>query len=80
MRLRIPIAAAAAALLVAGAASAAQTPQQPTQEELIAKREAKLALPFIEFGGWVTDYDRARELAREQDKPIFVYFSRSYAK
>jgi len=52
--------------------------QQRTQAELIARREAKLAEPFIQNADWVTDYDRALALAKQSGKPIFAYFSRSF--
>lgn len=51
----------------------------PTQEELIAKRDEKLKLPFLQKAPWLTDYDAARAAAKKTGKPIFVYFSRSYA-
>ena len=43
------------------------------------KYEEKLTHEFIEHGGWITDYDAARAKAKEEDKVLFVYFSRSYA-
>lgn len=49
------------------------------QGDLKAKYEEKLSHEFIPHGGWITDYDQARERAREQGKVLFVYFSRSYA-
>ncbi len=51
----------------------------PTQEELIAKRDEKLKLSFLQKAPWLTDYDAARAAAKKSGKPIFVYFSRSYA-
>ena len=54
-------------------------PQGLSQEQLIARREAKLAEPFIENADWVTDYDQALAMAKKSGKPIFAYFSRSFA-
>lgn len=53
----------------------AQDAQDPNQ----AKLEKKLALPFISKGGWHTDFESAKKAAAEQGKPIFAYFTRSYA-
>ncbi|GEM_PF-1953760 len=58
------------------------TPQKrsvPSQEELIKRREKKLALEWIAKGGWITDYDKARALAKKTNRMIFTYFTRSYA-
>lgn len=62
------------------AAQQTQQPQGPSQEDLKANFEAKLAKPFVAAGGWITDYDEARALAAKEKKVIFVYFTRSYAK
>ena len=43
------------------------------------KLEKKLKEPWLVEGGWVTDYDKAREEAKKSGKLIFAYFSRSYA-
>ncbi|MEO0480288.1 MAG: hypothetical protein AAF196_12475 [Planctomycetota bacterium] len=50
---------------------------QQDQEALIEKRDAKVAA--MSEKGWVTDYSKAREMAAESGKMIFVYFTRSYA-
>ncbi len=63
---------------VLGLALAAPAAAQD-QEGLQAKYEAKLAKEFISHGGWITDYDLARETAKEQGKLLFVYFTRSYS-
>lgn len=70
--------ALAAALLAAAPAPFAQ--EAPTQEDFKARYEEKLAKPFIKAGGWITDYDLARERAAKEKKFLFVYFTRSYAK
>ena len=50
-----------------------------SQDTLEARRDAKLASPFLKKAPWRTDYDEARRLARESKKPIFAFFTRSYA-
>lgn len=65
----------AAGLLLAPALAAAPG----DSDELREKFEKKLALEFVEHGGWITDYDKALEKAKEEGKVLFVYFSRSYA-
>lgn len=53
--------------------------KQKGQDELIAERDKKLAKEFLKAGGWLTDYDKAREEAKKSGKLLFTYFSRSYA-
>ena len=60
-------------------AAAVAAPQQPDQAELKAKYEAKLTAEYLEFGGWLTDYDAARAKAKAEGKLLFTYFSRSYS-
>ncbi len=70
----------AAGFLAAGLALTPALPgQEPDVEALKAKLEHKLESPFIEFGGWITDFDVAKEKAKAEGKLIFVYFSRSYS-
>ena len=47
--------------------------------ELRAKLDEKLAKPFVKSGGWRLDYDKARKEAAENDKLLFVYFTRTFA-
>lgn len=54
--------------------------QQYDQDQMKANLEAKLAKSFIPAGGWITDYDVARARAAKENKVIFAYFTRSYAK
>lgn len=49
------------------------------QQSLEEKRDQKLKSPFLSKAAWITDYDRAREESRKTGKPIFAYFTRSYA-
>jgi hypothetical protein len=53
--------------------------QGPSQEELQEKYEDKIAEDWVEHGGWILDLDKAKEIAKKENKAIFVYFSRSYA-
>jgi len=39
----------------------------------------KLKRPFVANVPWIQDFDEARRLSREQNKPIFAYFTRSFA-
>ena len=65
--------------LAAGLILVPTAPVEEPQEDLKRSYEHKLSLEFIEYGRWITDYDEARAQAREEDKVLFVYFSRSYA-
>ena len=60
------------ALALAGFSAAAE-------DDLVAKRDAKLQEPFLKKSAWLTDYDQARAEAKKSGKPIFGYFTRSYA-
>lgn len=48
-------------------------------EELIKRRDQKLAEPWLKKAAWITDYDQAKEEAKKSKKIIFAYFTRSYA-
>ena len=72
---RILLRSLAAGLLFAPVLSAGE----PGQDDLRRKYEKKLQLEFIDYGGWITDYDEARAKAKAEGKVLFVYFSRSYA-
>ncbi len=69
----LPVAAALAALLPA------QGRRTPSQDELKELRDEKLAKDVFQKAPWITDYDAAREQAKESGKLIFAYFTRSYA-
>jgi hypothetical protein len=47
------------------------------QNDFAAKRDKKLESAFLKNAAWVTDYDRALELAKQEKKLIFAYFTRS---
>lgn len=53
--------------------------QAPSQEDLVQRRTAKLAKPVFQRAAWLTDFDAAKQQAREQQKLILTYFTRSYA-
>jgi hypothetical protein len=53
--------------------------QLPPQEELQKRLDAKLSQAWIQANPWITDYDAARQKAKETGKPIFAYFTRSYS-
>lgn len=53
--------------------------QQPTPAELSQWRQARLQKPVFQQNGWGTDFDRARAASKQSGKPIFAYFTRSYA-
>jgi hypothetical protein len=52
---------------------------QGDQEDLKKKLEEKLAEDWLKNGDWTTDYDKALKRAKESEKPIFAYFTRSYS-
>lgn len=49
------------------------------EDDLVAKRDAKLKSEFLKKADWITDFDKARETAKSTGKVIFTVFSRSYA-
>lgn len=67
--------ASAVVCLALAAPAAAQADQAKMQKNL----ESKMAKDFISNAGWITDYDEARKIAKEEGKLIFVYFTRSYS-
>lgn len=76
-----PLTTRLVALALSGGLLALSLDAQQTlgQDELISRREAKLAEPFIKNADWITDYDQALAKAKQSGKPIFAYFSRSFA-
>jgi hypothetical protein len=70
-------ASVAAVLLLTPASAPCQ--QKGGAESLEAKLEKTLKEPFFQKAPWITDYDKAREESKKRGKPIFAYFTRSYA-
>jgi len=69
--LKKQIALAAALVVALGSAAFGQSLEE--------KKEKKLASPFLKKAAWLTDYDKALEESKKTNKPIFGYFTRSYA-
>lgn len=67
------------AALAAAALLALALPREARADTNEEKRDKKLAEGWVTKAPWITDYDRAREEARKSGKPIFAYFTRSYA-
>lgn len=63
--------------LLLTAALPAQT--EKTQDELKTLRTEKLAKEVFKLAPWTFDFDAARAEAKKTGKPIFAYFTRSYA-
>ena len=72
----IPLRSAAIALAFLAAAGVARAQDQ---EQMKKNLEAKLEKPFLKNGTWILDFDEAKELSKKSGKPIFAYFTRSYA-
>jgi hypothetical protein len=76
------IGAALCGVLALGFASTAvaqdsATPE--TKDPLETKYEAKVSEAWFTSNEFTSDYDTARAKAKETGKPIFAYFTRSYA-
>ena len=64
---------------LAGVILAATATVGLAQDDLQAKYEKKVAESWFTDNGFTDDYDVARAKAAETGKPIFAYFTRSYA-
>ena len=82
MSFQFPRAALAAALagVIAGITPAQVGQKADPQQDLIDKKEKKLASEFLKKAPWTTDFDAARAAAKKSGEVIFAYFTRSYAK
>ena len=67
---------AALFLVIAPVLAAAQT---QSQEDLKKRHEKTLQEPFLKKAPWFLDYDNALAEAKKTGKPIFAYFTRSFA-
>jgi len=66
-------------ILLAAAALGALALAAAAQDDLQAKLDEKLSKEFVKKTPWVLDYDEAMQKAKESNKLIFAYFTRSYA-
>ena len=46
---------------------------------LIARFDKKIAESWVKNAEWITDFAVAKATAKKTGKPIFAYFTRSYA-
>jgi hypothetical protein len=74
----VSLGAALAAIFAVGAWSPAQD-KKKADDSMEGKLAKLLEEPFFKKAPWITDYDAARAEAKKSGKPIFVYFTRSYA-
>jgi len=49
------------------------------QEKMAANYAEMQTHSWFQDGGWMTDFDAAKARSAETGKPIFAYFTRSYA-
>ena len=49
------------------------------QEKMAASYAEMQTHPWYTGGGWITDFDVAKAEAAKTGKPIFAYFTRTYA-
>ena len=52
---------------------------QADDAAMAAKRDAKLAEPWVTNAPWITEFDKAKKEAKDQGKHLFTYFTRSYS-
>lgn len=71
------LACAMAALLASPVLAQGRTP--PSQDQLKKQRADKVAEAWFTDAGWNDDYDAVRAKAKEAQKLIFAYFSRTYS-
>ncbi len=76
--MRFVMTAALTGLLALGLSGAALA-QDGAKSDLELKYEAKVAESWFVDNGFTADYDEARERSAATGKPIFAYFTRSYA-
>ena len=66
-------------LLAAFLAPASVAAPQRTQPELKRNLQEKLAKPFVKKTPWRLDYKKACEESSASGRPIFIYFTRTFA-
>ena len=64
--------------LIAGSLLAADVSAQ-SQADLQSRKDKKLAEDWVQNSPWILDYTVAKAASKETGKPIFAYFTRSYA-
>lgn len=69
----------AAIALALFAAAGDALAQGPDQEQLKKNLDKKLEAEFLKKAHWILDYDEAKAESKKSGKPIFAYFTRSYA-
>lgn len=67
------------AILLAATAILAATVVAQDRSILEKKRDAKMAEKWIALNPWVPDHDKALAASARTGKPVFAYFTRSYA-
>ena len=72
LRALLPASAIASLALVA-------TAQAQDGDDNQAKFDAKIAQSWVANGSWTLDLDEALARAKEENKLVFAYFTRSYA-
>ena len=73
-----PFRSAAIALAFFAAAGDALA-QAANQDQMKKNLEKKLEAEFLKKATWILDYDQAKAESKKSGKPIFAYFTRSYA-
>ena len=54
--------------------------REATAEDKMAANYADMQThEWFTGGGWITDFDLAKEQSKKTGKPIFAYFTRTYA-
>jgi hypothetical protein len=71
VKIRIGVASAALALGLSSLAAA--------QDGMAERRDKKLKSEFLTKASWILDFAKACEESKKSGKPIFAYFTRSYA-
>ena len=68
-----------AAIALSLFAAAGDAMAQNDQEQMKQNLEKKLESEFLKNATWIMDYDEAKAASKKSGKPIFAYFTRSYA-
>lgn len=71
--------AVAATLAAASSTPALALPQQPDQDKMKANFAEMQHHDWYTQGGWTVDFEAAKAESKRTGKPIFAYFTRTYA-